>query len=254
MKHVYARIRARLDEYKRAPFYEFLRDPAIRPGDKLVFAPCIGHFVMTFTDLNKLIYRDLSFDDEYQQIVNRHSYEDEDHWMWLLDDLRKLGWDDKITGITESMRFLWSDCMIETRMLMYRVVARALGAHPLIKLSIIEVFEDCGNVFLSRINPVARELCREREFELDFFGRLHLDNELGHVANEGELSRRLQEIELTEELRRSALEAVEDTFDGLIAFMDELWSYSQMALGTRDNAESIAADPGRAGTEPRAAW
>ena len=90
MKRVIQLLDAKTEAFARAPLFDFLRDTSIEPRDRLSFAPCVAHFVMTFADLYALVLREEPAQDKYQEIVNAHTREDENHWRWFLADLDKL--------------------------------------------------------------------------------------------------------------------------------------------------------------------
>lgn len=65
-------------------------------------------FILAFGDLNKYVMRDESCSDPHQRRVNAHTYEDDHHWPWYLEDMIALGLDG-VTTPTELFRSIYSD-------------------------------------------------------------------------------------------------------------------------------------------------
>ncbi|MFK0734565.1 MAG: hypothetical protein ACIWVG_26010 [Gloeotrichia echinulata HAB0833] len=64
---------------------------------------------MSFGDLNRYVMRVEPTSDPYQAMVNKHSYEDDHHWPWYLEDLIKLRFEREKIWTTEYLR-LFSPC------------------------------------------------------------------------------------------------------------------------------------------------
>lgn len=79
--------------YAKLPFFEFLRDETIDAADRIAFYPGMAHLILSFGDLNKYVLRKEPTTDEYQARINTHTYEDDHHWRWYLEDFKKLGFD-----------------------------------------------------------------------------------------------------------------------------------------------------------------
>ena len=53
-------------------------------------------FIMGYSDLNKYVFRKGEGDadlEPLQVLLNAHTYEEDFHWQWMLNDLEKLGSD-----------------------------------------------------------------------------------------------------------------------------------------------------------------
>ncbi|NJM22834.1 MAG: hypothetical protein HC907_31070 [Richelia sp. SM1_7_0] len=83
MKEVLAHIEKKKQEFAKLEFFEFLEDKSIPPRQRLGFAPCFTPFVMGFGELNQYVWRDEPTNDPIQAIINQHTYEDDDHWIWF---------------------------------------------------------------------------------------------------------------------------------------------------------------------------
>lgn len=98
MKTVLQHIEINKESYAQLPLFEFLRDERRTPQERLAFLPHIAFFIMAFSDLNKFVLRDETPSiDSYQRKVNAHTYEDDHHWPWYLEDLHKLGYNRSAT-------------------------------------------------------------------------------------------------------------------------------------------------------------
>lgn len=85
--------------YSTLPLFDFMRDDSMSPRERLAFYPCMAPFIMAFADLNKYVLRDESSTDPHQQLVNTHTFEDDHHWPWFLDDYTALGFDRPTTTV-----------------------------------------------------------------------------------------------------------------------------------------------------------
>lgn len=223
MKDIRARIAERADEFARIPLFAFLRDASIPPRERLAFAPHIAFFVMGFGDFNKYILRDTGSDDRWQKVVNEHTLEDDHHWRWYLDDLRKLeGWG--AASFVDTLGFLWGDQASRARMFMYQLCGLAHGADPLLKLAITQAIEGTGHVFFSAVAPAARAFTEATGKNLVYFGRFHMERETGHVMASGEALEAVDALMLPEPIKSRALDAVDTIFAAAIAFNDEVWN------------------------------
>jgi hypothetical protein len=93
MKEVLDLISTKKQQFSQLPFFQFLQDENIDPRQRLAFAPCFAPFVMGFGELNKYVWRQEPTTDPIQSLINQHTYEDDGHWIWFLEDLQKLGFD-----------------------------------------------------------------------------------------------------------------------------------------------------------------
>ncbi|WP_199192579.1 hypothetical protein [Chlorogloea sp. CCALA 695] len=60
-------------KFAQAPLFQFMQDDSISALQRLGFAPCIAHFIMSFGDLNKYVFRDESSNDLVQSLINEHN-------------------------------------------------------------------------------------------------------------------------------------------------------------------------------------
>jgi hypothetical protein len=226
MKAVLNFIQNKKQDFAQLPLFEFMKDSNIDPRIRLSFAPCGAHFVMSFADLNKYVFREYPPSNQLQELINSHTYEDDHHLVWFLEDLEKLGFAHSLS-FPDALRFLWGEQTKHTRQLSYRLAGYALQADPLQKLIVIETIEAMGNVFFSCTTQVALELQEITKQEYRYFGNVHLNVEKGHATGTSEVDKLLEDIQLTEETRKEAFELVEKVFQVFTELVNELLEYAK---------------------------
>ena len=211
--------------YANLPLFEFMRDEALTPRERLGFFPCMAPFILAFGDMNKYVMRDETCTDPHQRMVNAHTYEDDHHWPWYLEDMTALGLDGMTTP-TELFRSIYSDEMKVNRMLMPRLAHLLYGATPVQRLAIIEAIEETGNVLFALTADLASRIEHEEHITLRYLGHFHFDLETGHAMN-GADHRELAEIELDESQRSRALAQVKLVFQYFEEWTEELLAYAR---------------------------
>lgn len=229
MKEVLAFIESQNQEYTKLPLFSFLEDTSIEPSQRLSFAPCIAHFIMSFGDLNKYVFREKQEVTLAQKIINEHTYEDDHHWPWFLTDLEKLGYNQNMS-FTQVLRFLWSEQTKVSRQLSYFLSAYTLQADPILKLIAIEAIEATGNVLFSRTAQVASEITAITQQDYMYFGEFHFKLETGHTMGTSVEENFLEKIELTELQRQQGIEMVEKIFSIFTDWTNELLAYAQKQM------------------------
>lgn len=197
--------------YATRPLFEFMRDEALSERDRLAFFPCMAPFILAFGDLNKYVMREDASTDPYQQLVNRHTYEDDHHWPWYLEDLTALGCD-RTAPTSQVLRFMFSDRTRVNRMLMPRLAHLLYDATPLERLAIIEAIEETGNVLFALTAGLARRIEAEEHITLRYLGDFHFQLETGHAMS-GADHRELAAIALDEAQRARCLTQVARVFE-----------------------------------------
>lgn len=182
MKPVLQHIFRLKRDYAQLPFFEFLRDDRLSVRQRLAFVPCMASFIMSFGDLNRFVLRVEPSDDPHQQMINAHSYEDDHHWPWYLEDFVKLGHDTATTP-AQVLRFVFSDECRHNRLLSHQLAHLIWGATPLVRLAVIEAIEETGNVLFALTAPLATQYTRATGVELRYLGEFHFKLESGHAMN-----------------------------------------------------------------------
>lgn len=223
LKHIFLLKR----DYAQLPFFEFLRDERIPARDRLAFFPCMASFIMSFGDLNRLVLREEPTEDPYLKMINAHTYEDDHHWPWYLEDYAKLGHDGTRQAPGETLRFLYSDATIQNRLLAHRLAHLIWGAEPVVRLAIIEAIEETGNVLFELTSRIASQYQKETGVELRYCGEFHFNLESGHAMNNDHAELAL--IALDDAQRRDALERVDKVYAWFTAWTNELLAFARAA-------------------------
>jgi hypothetical protein len=225
MKEVLDLIQSRKNEFAQLPLFDFMQDKSISPRQRLSFAPCMAHFIMSFSDINKYVLRTKNTCNNIQEIVNQYTYEDDNHWIWFVDDIDQLDFNERLS-FSDMLKLIWGEETKITRQIAYQVAGYALEAEPEIKLLIIQALEATADTFFSRSTQITLELQKITKRDYLFFGDLHLHEENEHTMGESDCKHTIAEIELTESQRREAINAVEKIFGIFSEWTYELLAYA----------------------------
>ena len=226
MKSILQYIDAKKQTFSTLPFFDYLRDKAISPRQRLAFAPCAAPFIMSFGELNKKVFRDEASTDKLQVIINKHTYEDDHHWIWFLEDLEKLGFNPTLS-LQEALTTLWSRETSAAHQVAHELYRSTYQCPPLQKLTVIEAAEATGNAFLDVSSEVVRELEVSTQQEYRYFGSGHLIVDTGHTYCSPKVQRYIESIELTDAERVQHQQLVDRIFEVFTVFMHDLLTYSR---------------------------
>lgn len=218
-------------QYATLPLFELMRDEALSPRERLSFYPCMAPFILAFGDLNKYVMRDESSTEPYQQLVNAHTYEDDHHWPWYLEDLTALGFDTSAT-MTQVMVFLYSDQTRVNRMLSAKLAHMLYDAPAVERLAIIEAIEETGNVLFALTAALARQIEANEQIVLRYLGDFHFNLETGHAMN-GADHREMAAIALDDTQRARCLAHVAQVFRLFEEWTNELLAFASAELERR---------------------
>ena len=236
MQEVFALIENNKREFTKLELFDYMQDRSIAASKRLSFAPCMTHFIMSFGDLNKYVFREAQPLNKLQHIINEHAKEDEEHWRWFVTDIEKLNCN-PIQNFSKTLKSIWSEETKITRQISYLVAGYTLTAEPIIKIAAIEALEAVGNVFFCASSQVASELQKTTRQDYLYFGESHLKLETGHTVGTPEAEGFLAEIELTDSQRQQAFEIIEKIFQ---IFTE--WTYELLAYAQKNGVESIKDD------------
>jgi hypothetical protein len=228
MTRIVQLIEERKREFAALPFFQFIQDDSLDPLQRFAFVPCMAPFAASFRDFNIHTLRQEPTNDPIQKAINRHTYEDETHYKWYLEDLEKMGFNHELK-FTDALKFLWGEETLKTRRVCYDLHALyTTYTHPLLRLVIIEAVEETGNVaFGAFIHPGA-QLQGETQHLYRYYGRAHLAAENGHMQNnEHGLDYFLGEVDLELALENQACELIDQVFDIFTRFMNECHDFAQ---------------------------
>lgn len=228
MKEVLAFIEKKKQEFAQTPFMKFLQDKSIDPRQRLAWAPAFAFFAMSFKDFNRTVLRKEPADSQLQEMINQHSYEDGRHWVWFLQDMKLMAYDNPI-NYTDTLKFLWSEETIKVRQMAYDLFAICTFEEDiLMKLAIIESIEATGNVALYEIAQVAKELQQITKQHHPYFGESHYAKESGHIqADMDNVEHFVESIQLTEPQKEKAFLLVEKVFADFTEAMNEMLAFAQ---------------------------
>ncbi len=238
MKPVLQHIFRLKREYAKLPFFEFLRDDKLSVRDRLAFFPCMAGFIMSFGDLNRYVLRVEPSNDPHQQMINAHSYEDDHHWPWYLEDFVKLGHDTASTP-AEVLRFLFSDDCARNRLLSHELAHLIWGATPRVRLAVIEAIEETGNVLFALTADLATRYTAITGVELRYLGEFHFNLESGHAMNNDHAE--LAVLTLDEAERADAIERSTRVFELFKGWTEELHRYALKQANHAAAQEPLAA-------------
>ncbi|BAY28607.1 hypothetical protein NIES2107_04380 [Nostoc carneum NIES-2107] len=226
MKEVLDLIENKKQEFAQLPLFNFMRDQNIDPRQRLAWAPCAAHFIMNFGELNKYFLRVEPTEDPLQIIINNHTYEDDHHWLWFLEDLKHLKLDQSLK-FSEALKFLWSEETKNARWLNYQLYKYTAQATPIQKIIVIEVTEATGNVMFSTAADIAKQIKAITQKECRYFADFHLNVETGHITGSAGIRQLLQDIQLPESNQIEALELVDTLFAVFAKFTNDLLLYAE---------------------------
>jgi hypothetical protein len=226
VRRVMATLSKRSAEYAQAPLFDFLRDTSIPARARLSFAPCVAHFVMSFADLYADVLCEEPAQNKYQELVNVHTREDENHWRWFLADLEKLGADPRVL-FSDSLKFVWGTHTRQMRLLTYHMCRLGFRVDPLQKLVLVHCIEAAGKVTVDNVAKVGREFSEQTGARLVYFGPHHSDTESEHTLEEGDTRAMIEGIELDAAQAEHFSAIVDETFQYFTAFSNEMLDFAK---------------------------
>jgi thioredoxin reductase len=241
MHSILTTIEKKRQKFSELPLFGFMQDKRVSPIHRLAFAPCATQFIMNFADLNRFAFRVEPTTDSVQEIINKHTYVDEHHWHWFLEDLEKLGFNHQ-ENVTETLRFLWSEeCRVSRQVAneLYRLTFKAM---PIQKLAAMEAIEAAGNVMFAVSSQVVQEITATSldQQEYRYFGGCHLVAETGHTYGSSEAEALIKNLQLTDLEEQECVEIVEQVFSIFAEFTDELLAYAQQHPPKNSSAKDHA--------------
>ncbi len=226
MKELLAFIEKKKQQFAKLPFFEYLQDKSIDPKQRLAWAPCVTPFAMSFRQLNRYDLRKEPTDDPIQELINQHTYEEDDHWVWFLEDLEKLGLNHSMK-FSDAMRFFWGEETCKTRLVCHQIALYTFQAEPIVVLAGLEAIEATGNVALALTAQVAQELQQITKQNYRYFGQYHFGIETSHSVGTNDIQQFLKRIQLTEAQNSKAFEVVEKVFEVFTEAVNEMMVYAE---------------------------
>ena len=227
MKEVLQFIHQKQQEFAQLPLFKFLADSHVDANQKLAFAPYFAFFVMNYAELNKHILRDEPTDDAIQALINDHTYEEETHWIWFMEDLKQLQVDHRM-HFTDAIQFLWGEETKVQRQVIYKLFRLAFQATPLEKLVITEAIEATADVFLDATRSAVNELREITNRKYRYFGEIHVIADSSHAMYSQEITAFVENIQLTDQMQQNLLQLVDQVYDIFTHLMDDLLLRAKM--------------------------
>jgi hypothetical protein len=222
MKEVIDYIETKRLQFERHPFFTELLDNENLSGEqRLAWGPGTVPFIMGYSDLNKQVFRNEANDeDPVQHDLNMHTYEEDFHWQWMLDDMEVLNANPKLS-FSDAVRLIWSPDFRVSREVPLRLTSlvRTTDTHGVfaiveaIEAVSVTMFQHCQGIRLSNGQ------------ECQFFGTKHYLAESGHGIKSADC-KTAQEIRLTEEARETCRALVDRVFDLFSNWLDSLCSFA----------------------------
>lgn len=222
MKEVIDYIEKQRLKFERLPFFTELLDNENLPCEqRLAWGPGTVPFIMGYSDLNKEVFRNEANDaDPAQHDLNMHTYEEDFHWQWMLDDLDILGANPNLT-FSDAVRLIWSPDFRVSREVPLRLTSlvRTTDTHGVfaiveaIEAVSVTMFQHCQGIRLSNGK------------ECQFFGTKHYLAESGHGIKSEEC-KTAQEIRLTDEARQAYCALVDQVFELFAKWVDSLCDFA----------------------------
>jgi hypothetical protein len=224
LREVLARIESQAATFRGLPLYTFMADRTVPPELRLPHCYHIAHFLLSFSDLCRLVLQSKPTTDPIQEGINRNAEEDMDHWQWYLRDLVTLGLDREMR-FSEALQIVWSRETEKSRLLTYRLCHLGIGASSLQKLVLLLCIEAPAVVGMESTTKVAREVTDRIGTPLVYFGSHHLDAEEGHTLRAEDQQQSFREIRLDPETRQGLFRVVDQSFDAFTDFVNEIFEY-----------------------------
>lgn len=226
MKNILALIEEKQKVYAQSPLFNFMKDQSIDPLKRLAFAPCAIPFIMGFSDLCKYSFRQEPTNDKVQIILNQHTYEDDFHWQWFINDLEKLGFNCSL-DLNDVIRFLWSDQTKLSRLLTHELHTLIVHAEAIDKFIIMETMESAANIFLSTTRQITEELKLITHQKYEYFGCSHCDAEHDHNTNSKDAREFIKSIQIPAKNRQNSMDLVIKVFELFTQWNQELLTFAQ---------------------------
>lgn len=226
MKEVLAHIEKKKREFAKLPLFEYMRDTSIDPRQRLAWAPCAAPFAMGFAELNTNVFRDEQTNDPIQKIINEHTCEDDHHWLWFLEDIKRLEINQELK-FTDALKFLWSEETRVPRSVIYELYRYTFEASTIQKLVVIEVIEATGNILSTTTALVTNDFEKINKTNLLYFGDIHLSVEPGHVIGIRKIDEYTKDIQFEQQEIAYYLNLVNRIFDLFTELTNALLMYAQ---------------------------
>jgi hypothetical protein len=170
MKSVMRELAQAKRHYSTLPLFDYLRNDAIAPSDRLAFVPYLAPYLLARADLVQTMVREQPAGDPCQELVNQRARDEEHRLPWYLEDLRKLGFDN-VTSLTQSLRVWMRNDTRCIRTLGLRLAQVVHAATPLEKLVLLQAIDATDEALFELTARAGAGIFSAGGPELRFFGR-----------------------------------------------------------------------------------
>jgi len=233
MQEIINYIEEQRKRYEDNDFFTQLLANESLPGDRrLAWAPSVIPFIMGYSDLNKYVFRKGEGDthlEPLQALLNAHTYEEDFHWQWMLNDLEKLGADSQMP-LADAARVLWGAEFKHSRLLCLKLASLASDSPAYAVFAMVEAIEAVSITIFKRCQGITLQDGRECEF----FGTKHYLAEASHSIKSPELAESTLPI-LDDLQREHAMLMVDRVF----SLFDE-WSSGLLQFAIENDVPTVS--------------
>jgi hypothetical protein len=238
MKRVHGQLRRRRAQVAAHSFFVWLNSDAAPIEQRFVFAPVMIDFIMGFADMNKWFLSYPEPKDEHERAINEHTEEDRTHSRLFYENWYTLALGDPAKWAPGKM--LWwlfhsADTAVVRRFGMELLDLAVRYGDPLVRFSLMEAVEVCGDVFFANTAPIAEAISARHGSTQRYFGQYHRVRETGHLHADETV---FLATRLTDEQARQSTLVIDRVFDTFLLVLDRLVSYSRRATSHDDGLAS----------------
>lgn len=206
--------------------YAFLNDESFAASERLRrLVPRFAYFAFAFSDLMRCALNYPAVEaksNRFKKAINAHCAEDSTHWPWFLTDLKTLDLNKEIP-FTSAIRYLWGKTNKGQRWSCYELAILANRAiDPILRYVMLLSIEINGRAVSSKFVEVADRSEKETGKRLMYFGRTHLERELGGLHGDEDVENEILEVNLDPETKVNALEIAMKTLEIQAVDWDEI--------------------------------
>jgi len=174
-------IKQTAEPFRQHPFHLMLEDDNISHEKRLAGGLLWMPIIMGYSDLNNYVFRDEEKNNDLlQRELNIHTYAEDYHWHWMLEDYRRLGIDLNMS-LTNLARLLYSPQLAAGRQFTFEMV-RIESLYPksfhhmAMMKSIEEISLQTTKLYVGFKNKDGEEF--------EFWGTLHYQAEMSHELHD----------------------------------------------------------------------
>jgi len=209
MRRILQLITAEKERLPQNILFRWLADESIEGYERLSFTPAMLSYLMGFKDVLASLSRPAA-STELDDMINAYCMEDAEHWRWYLADLQRLGFklDSWGTSIPTFCNEVWGEQTKANRDTIFALLYYSrLSSDPLLALTLVQIFEATGVVFIGHTRRGAAALGMDDE--LLYFGRLHFEEEFSHSVQSHDLAK----YHMSDETSELACQATKELFE-----------------------------------------